>query len=279
MKSWKLSLVVALAIVISGLAFTQAHAQQSDNGSTVVNTYGHSGDGANGGVNQTGGTVTYQTPVTTNPTASGNAEADGAGMSNNYAMPAIPRVSTSSSSFSFAVGATGPQSTITVNGFAGQENWATAPSPSTGNYADGGDGAGATVAGSTSGDNITGDGGATAKGKTDAISTVSPNGLTATSAASTKASSNASGLLSGATPQLSTGANGAGGVEAGSMVTGPNGSGAESNFAGNVQYSSANPSGSSTGSLKATGLNTATVSTSGNAASASSKVSTQAQAH
>jgi len=285
MKSFgRFFLVAAMAIAISGLAFNmQAHAQQSTNGSSVENTYGSTGNDVTGGINKTGGTATYQTGPSTGP-VSGYANVAGVGISNAHVV-GVDTIATSKSTFSFDLGATGPQSTITINGFAGQSNWATAPSPSSGNYADGGGGTGGTLVGSTSGDStqaspLTGSGDAAAKGKTVASTNVAPNGLSATSTARTIDSSNASGSFSGGSaPQIATGVTGAGGIEAGALVTGPNNSGAEGNFAANVQYGATNPSASTAGSLQAHGVTMTSVSPSGNAASASTTVSSQSQAH
>ena len=283
MKIRNFAFVTAMAaIVLFAFAVSNLQAQQSDNGSAIVNTYGATGDSNTGGVNQTGGTATYQTGPSTGP-VSGYANDAGAGISNAHVV-GVYTMSSSKAAFSFDLGATGPQSTIKINGFVGAEGWATAPSPSSGNFADGGFGTGATLNGSSTGDPtqcdpITGDGNATAKGKVIASSTVAPDGLSATSTASTKGMSAASGTLTGSNPQLATGVTGAGGIEGGSLVTGPSNSGAEGNFAANVQYGATNPAGSSTGSLQATGTTVTSVSPTGNAASAATTVSSQAQAH
>jgi hypothetical protein len=283
MKLFKSFLVAAMAVVISGFAFnTQAHAQQSDNGSAVENTYGSTGNNVTGGDNKTGGTATYVTPSSSGP-VSGYANDAGAGVSYVHVSGPI-NTSTSTSTFSFNVGAVGSQSTISINGFAGQGNWVTAPSPSNGNYADGGDGTGATLIGSSSADGtqtdpLTGSGDAMAKGKTVASVNVAQGGLSATSTAQTIGSSNGTGTLNGNTPQLATTATGAGGIEGGALVAGPNNSGAEGNFAANMQYGATNPSASTAGSLQAHGVTNTTVSSGGNAASASTTVLSQAQAH
>lgn len=265
--------LIALALPLA-FAAVKVSGQQSNNGSVTEGTYGSVGNPSTGGYNATGGTVTYATPPTSDQQVSGYADVAGIGTST-----LLPNGTASNANFHFNVGVTGPQSTMDVNGFAGEATWATAPSSSAGNFADGGGSTSGTIDGSYSGDAscnpVTGDGSVNADGKTIAGTQLSSDGLSSSSFAKTNGVSSAQGNLNGS--PIATGAQGQAGIEAGSFVAGPNGAGAEANGAGNMQYGAATPSGASAGSLAGVVKTTSSVSASGNSAQSSASVKTGAQ--
>lgn len=279
LKDSFMSTCVVIAILVFASAPQQVWAQNSANGSAIENTYGKTGNATTGGDNTTGGTGTYGTGLS-NQDVSGFATITGAGVS-NAVQKGTDAVSKSNSTFSYDLGTTGPVATNTINGFAGQDNFATAQSPKSGDYADGGNGTVGTLIGSNTGgadsNTIASSGNAIAKGNTVADITVAPNGLSAKSTAKTNGMSNASGLMIGGVPQLATGVIGTGGNEGGVLVSGPNKSGAEGNFTGNFTYGATNMSGSTTGAGYANGQSATNVSKSGNAATAATTVSSGAQ--
>lgn len=277
------ALAFAIAVVVS--TFT-AQAQQTTNGQGNVNTLGYAGDATNGGNNGTGGTGTYNATLTPGQ-ASGAAALTGTGASTTNPANARNDVSSNSTAdLGFSLNTTGgPQSALTMTGFAGEGAWskATPPVNGTGDYSDSAVGTGAKINGgvtNTSGGNpLTMTGDATANGKTNAGITVSADGLTADARAKTLGTSNAGATSSGGTPTpVTTSVTGASGIEGGVAVQGPNSSGAGGFFQANGSYAGSNPAGSATGLTQAQGNTHSTVCPNGSCASSATSVSSSDQA-